>query len=68
MKSKESPPTYIKDWLLAQGPKFDAGLPLPVRVEMSGQVRLLPILATDDYRGIAKGLSNSDIASEPDRL
>ena len=37
-------------------------------VDMGGHIRLLPVLATDAYRGIAKGLSNSDIPDEPERL
>ena len=37
-------------------------------VEMGGQVRLLPVLPASAYRGIARNLSNTDIASEPERL
>ena len=37
-------------------------------VEMGGQIRLLPVLPANAYRGIARGLSNTDIPSEPDRF
>ena len=61
--------------------KFQIVIPAPLRqsmhllpgskltlVEMGGHIRLLPVLATAAYRGIAKGLSSSDIPAEPDRL
>ena len=61
--------------------KFQIVIPAPLResmhllpgskltlVDMGGHIRLLPVLATDAYRGIAKGLSNSDIPDEPERL
>ena len=68
MKSKEPPPVNIKDWLLNQGPKFDDGLPLPVRVKVGKRTFLPAEPPTSAYRGVAKGLSNSDIDSEPDRF
>ena len=37
-------------------------------VEMGGHVRLLPVLPTAAYPGIAKGLSNSDIPVKPDHF
>lgn len=61
--------------------KFQIVIPAPLRqsmrlipgskltlVEMGGHVRLLPVLPTAAYRGIAKGLSNTDIPDEPDRF
>lgn len=68
MTSKEPPSVDIKDWLLNQGPKFDEGLPLPVRVKVGKRTLMPTELPTSAYRGIAKGLSNSDIDSEPDRF
>lgn len=37
-------------------------------VELGGQVRLLPVLPASAYRGIARGLSSSDIPAEPERF
>ena len=68
MLPKESTPFDIKDWLLNQSPKFEDGLPLRARVK---RVKLSdpPVaLPTSAYRGIAKGLSSSDIDFEPDRF
>jgi len=68
MTSKQSPPADIKDWLVYQGPKFDHGLPLPVRETLGTQADLPTALPASAFRGIAKGLSNSDVESEPDRF
>ena len=60
--------TDPKDWLLNQGPKFKDGLPLRARVKR-GKLSDLPIeLPASAYRGIAAGLSSSDIEVEPDRF
>ena len=37
-------------------------------LEINGQLRLLPVLPASAYRGIAKGLSNTDIEDDPERL
>lgn len=37
-------------------------------LEINGQLRLLPILPAAAYRGIAKGLSNTDIEDDPERF
>ncbi len=37
-------------------------------MEINGQLRLLPVLPADAYRGIAKGLSNTDIEDDPERF
>ena len=37
-------------------------------LEINGQLRLLPVLPASAYRGIAKGLSNTDIEDDPERF
>lgn len=68
MTSKEPPPVDIKDWLLNHGPKFDDGLPLRARRKLGTLSDLPAVLPTAEYRGIAKGLSSSDVDFEPDRF
>lgn len=68
MTSSEPPSVDIKDLLLNQGPKFEDGLPLRARRKLNKPADLPAALPTSDYRGIATGLSSSDIESEPDRF
>lgn len=68
MASEQPPTVDIKDWLVNQGPKFDHGLPLPVREKLGTHADLPTALPASAYRGIANGLSNSDVESEPDRF
>ena len=65
----EQPPTVdIKDWLVNQGAKFEEGLPLPTREKLVTHADLPTALPASAYPGIANGLSNSDVESEPDRF
>jgi hypothetical protein len=67
-QSPQPPITDIKDLLLNQGPKFEDGLPLRARRKLDKSADLPAALPTSAYRGIATGLSSSDIESEPDRF
>ena len=68
MKLPQPPITNPKDWLLIQGPKFKDGLQLRARVKRGNPSDLPTALPTSAYRGIAKGLSSSDIDFEPDQF
>ena len=68
MATEDPLPVDINDWLLNQGPKFDDGLPLPVRAKRNKPSDLPASLPASAYRGIAKGLSSADIEFEPDRF
>ena len=62
-------------------PKYQVVIPQAVRerlnikpgskvamFEINGQVRLLPVLPPAAYRGIARGMKDTDIPDEPDRF
>ena len=68
MKLPQSPINGPKDWLLHQGPKFEDGLPLRARRKLGTLSDLPAVQPTAAYRGIAKGLSSSDVDFEPDRF
>lgn len=62
-------------------PKYQVVIPMELRqrlnirpgskmtmLEINGQIRLLPVLPPEAYRGIAKGLQDTDIPAEPERF
>ena len=71
----------MKSNIVTVSPKYQVVIPVELRerlkiqpgskmtmLEINGQVRLLPVLPPAAYRGIARGLKDTDIPSEPDRL
>lgn len=71
----------MKSNIVTVSPKYQVVIPVELRerlkikpgskmtmLEINGQVRLLPVLPPDAYRGIARGLKNTDIPDEPDRF
>ena len=71
----------MKSNIVTVSPKYQVVIPVELRerlkiqpgskmtmLEINGQVRLLPVLPPAAYRGIARGVKDTDIPSEPDRL
>jgi len=71
----------MKSNIVTVSPKYQVVIPVELRermkirpgskmtmLEINGQVRLLPVLPPDAYRGIARGLKDTDIPDEPDRF
>jgi AbrB family looped-hinge helix DNA binding protein len=71
----------MKTNIVTVSPKYQVVIPMELRerlnirpgskmtmLEINGQVRLLPLLPPAAYRGIAKGLKDTDIPDEPERF